>query len=130
VARGPSPARRARFGRRGRQFLECHPQYPEDDLHTVLSYFDAAMLAAAVGCPTVVGVGRVDRVVPFASVQAIVERLRAPLEVMTFPVSHDTGPAMRAWDRFDERWLALALGGIPTGFGRQRRVAASRTQLR
>ena len=41
--------------------------------------------------------------VPSASVQAIVERLRAPLEVMTFPVGHDAGPAMRAWDRFDER---------------------------
>jgi hypothetical protein len=45
----------------------------------------------------------VDHVVPFASVQATVERLRAPLEVMTFPVGHDAGPAMRAWDRFDER---------------------------
>lgn len=101
-------------------FLERHPQYPEDDLQTVLSYFDTALLAPAVDCPTVVGVGVVDRVVPFASVQAIVERLRAPLEVMTFPVSHDAGPAMRAWDRFDERWLALALGGVPSGFGRQR----------
>ena len=34
-------------------FLERHPQYPEDDLQTVLSYFDAALLAPAVGCPTV-----------------------------------------------------------------------------
>jgi hypothetical protein len=34
-------------------FLETHPQYPEDDLQTVLSYFDAALLAPAVGCPTV-----------------------------------------------------------------------------
>ena len=55
---------------------------------------------------------------------------RAPVEVMTFPVSHDDGPAMRAWDRFDERWLALALGGIPPGFGGQRSAAASRTQVR
>ena len=38
-------------------FLERHPQYPEDDLQTVLSYFDAALLAPAVGCPTVVGLG-------------------------------------------------------------------------
>jgi poly(3-hydroxyalkanoate) synthetase len=56
-----------------------------------------------VGCPTVVGCSVVDHVVPFASVQATVERLRASLEVMTFPVGHDAGPAMRAWDRFDER---------------------------
>jgi cephalosporin-C deacetylase len=116
-------------------FLERHPQYPEDDLQTVLSYFDAALLAPAVGCPTVVGLGVVDHVVPFASVQAIVVRLRAPLEVMTFPVSHDAGPAMRAWDRFDERWLGLALRGVPSGFGQrdprsQRSAAASRTQAR
>jgi hypothetical protein len=76
-----------------------------------------------------------DHVVPFASVQAIVERLRAPLEVMTFPVSHDAGPAMRARDRFDERWLGLAVRGVPSGFGqhdprRQHSAAASRTQAR
>jgi len=111
-------------------FLERHPQYPEDDLQTVMSYFDAALLASAVRCPTVVGVGQVDRVVPAACVRAIVERLRAPVEVMIFPVSHDSGPAMRAWNRFDERWLALARGGVPTGFGRHRRVAASCTQRR
>jgi cephalosporin-C deacetylase len=111
-------------------FLERHPEYPEDDLQTVLSYFDAALLAPAVDCPTLVGIGLVDRVVPFASVQAIIEGLQAPLQVMTFPVSHDSGPGMRAWDRFDECWLALALGGVPAGFGGQRRVAASRTQSR
>lgn len=111
-------------------FLERHPQYPEEDLHTVLSYFDSALLAPAVDCPTLVGLGRVDRVVPFASVQAIVARLGGPVEVMTFPVGHDTGPVMRAWVRFDERWLALALDGPPLGFGRQRSAAAARTQVR
>jgi cephalosporin-C deacetylase len=111
-------------------FLERHPQYPEDDLQMVLAYFDAALLAPAVRCPTVLGLGIVDRVVPYASVQAIVERLRAPLEVMKFPISHDSGPAMRAWDGFDERWLALALAGVPAGFRRQRSAAASRTQPR
>lgn len=59
----------------------------------------------------------VDHVVPFASVQAIVERLRAPLEVMTFPVSHDAGPAMRAWDRFDERWLGWPFEAYREGSG-------------
>jgi hypothetical protein len=54
---------------------------------------------------------------------------------MTFPVSHDAGPVMRAWDRFDEHWLALALRGVPSGFGDgdrrgQRSAAASRTQAR
>ena len=111
-------------------FLQRHPQYPEDDLQMVLAYFDAALLAPAVRCPTVLGLGILDRVVPLASVQAIVERLRAPLEVMTFPISHDSGPAMRAWDRFDQRWLALAFAGVPAGFGRQRSAAASRTHPR
>jgi hypothetical protein len=90
---------------------------------------------AAVGCPTVVGLGVVGHEVPNACVQAIVERLRAPLEVMTFPVSHDAGPAMRAWGGFDERRLGLALRGIPSGFGQhdprgQHSAAASRTQAR
>ncbi len=115
-------------------FLERHPQYPEDDLQGVLAYFDAALLAPAVRCPTVLGLGLVDRVVPFPTVQAIVGRLRAPLEVMTFPISHDSGPAMREWDRFDERWLGLAVTGVPAGFGRQPAgspsAAASRTQAR
>ncbi|MCE3555142.1 acetylxylan esterase [Pseudonocardia sp. RS11V-5] len=121
-------------------FLEQHPQYPEDDLQTVLAYFDAALLAPRVGCPTVVGLGVVDRVVPRATVEAVVAQFRAPVEVMTFPVSHDAGPGMRAWARFDERWLELAVGGVPSGFGRagsgpgrspgQRSAAASRTQPR
>jgi cephalosporin-C deacetylase len=111
-------------------FLERHPQYPEDDLQAVLSYFDAAMFAPAIRAPTLVGMGQVDRVVPYASVRRIVARLRAPHEVMTFPVSHDGGPAMREWDRFDRRWLELAREGVPALFGRQRRAAASATQLR
>jgi cephalosporin-C deacetylase len=98
-------------------FLERHPQYPEQDLGTVLSYFDAALLAPAVKCPTVVGLGLVDR-------------LQSRVEVMTLSESHTDGAAMRAWDRFDERWLGLALSGIPPGFGRQRRAAASFTQAR
>ncbi|GAA2864695.1 hypothetical protein GCM10010472_22510 [Pseudonocardia halophobica] len=121
-------------------FLEQHPQYPEDDLQAVLAYFDTALLAPRVGCPTLVGLGLVDRVVPRATVEAVLARFRAPCEVMTFPVSHDAGPAMRSWDRFDERWLGLAVGGVPNGFGRngagqdrsrrQRSAAASRTQPR
>lgn len=116
-------------------FLERHPEYPEDDLQAVLSYFDAALLAPRVGCPTVVGLGVVDRVVPRATVEAVVGRFRAPCEVMTFPVSHDAGPAMQAWDGFDERWLELAVDGVPAGFGQarpraQRSAAASRTQFR
>lgn len=111
-------------------FLERHPQYPEDDLQAVLSYFDAALFAPSIACPTLVGIGRVDRVVPSASVRPIAERLHAPHEVMTFPVSHDSGPAMREWERFDQRWLALACAGVPAHFGRQPSAAASSTHPR
>lgn len=111
-------------------FLDRHPQYPEDDLQSVMAYFDAAAFAPAITCPTLVGVGRVDRVVPAASVRAIVARLRAPHEVLTFPVSHDSGPAMRAWERFDRRWLDLACRGLPPAFGQEPNAAACSTHAR
>lgn len=111
------------------EFLEAHPQYPEEDLQAVLSYFDTALLAPVIRCPTLIGIGRVDRVVPYASVRAIADRMRAPVEVMTFPVSHDSGPLMDEWERFDRRWLDLALHGVPAGFG-QPSAAASLTHSR
>ncbi|MBW3603614.1 MAG: hypothetical protein KY460_01680 [Actinobacteria bacterium] len=77
-------------------FPARHPEYPEDDLQAVLAYFDAALFAPAIRCPTLLGIGRVDRVVPSACVRAIAARLRAPHEIMTVPVSHDSGPATRA----------------------------------
>lgn len=99
------------------QFLDDNPEYPEEDVQLALSYFDAALLAPAIRCPTLIGVGRVDRVVPAACVEAVVDGMRAPTEVLTFPVSHDSGPLMREWDRFDERWLDLAVHGVPDDFG-------------
>lgn len=111
-------------------FLARHPQYPEDDLQAVLTYFDAALFAPSITCPTLLGIGRVDRVVPYASVRHIATRLRSPHEVMVFPVSHDAGPAMSEWERFDQRWLELTLGGVPGHFGRQPNAAASSTHLR
>ncbi len=111
-------------------FLTGHPQYPEDDLQMVLSYFDAALFAPAITCPTLVGIGRVDRVVPYACVRSIAAALRCPHEVMLFPVSHDAGPEMREWDRFDRRWLGLARDGVPSAFGRQAGAEASSTHAR
>ncbi|CAN5897750.1 alpha/beta fold hydrolase [soil metagenome] len=111
-------------------FLARHPQYPEDDLQAVLAYFDATLFAPLITCPTLIGIGIVDRVVPSAAVRPIADLLQARREVMTFPVSHDSGPAMREWERFDERWLTLARNGVPTGFGRQPNAAATSTHLR
>lgn len=105
-------------------FLEGHPQYPEDDLQQVLCYFDSALFAPAIDCPTLVGIGRVDRVVPAPCVAPVAAALHAPHEVMEFPVSHAAGDPMREWDRFDDRWLALARYGVPADFGQQRTPAA------
>lgn len=111
------------------RFLDEHPEYPEADLQSVFAYFDAALLAPKVQCPTLVGIGRLDRVVPAACVQRIIDRLRTPHEVMSFPVSHTASPLMREWERFEERWLDLATQGVPAGFG-QPSVAASATHSR
>lgn len=111
-------------------FLDSYPEYDEADVQMVLAHFDAAALAERVRCPTLVGVGRVDRVVPAATVRAIIASLTGPTEVMEFPVSHDAGPLMDAWDAFDERWLALAVDGVPADFGAQDNAAAVATQLR
>lgn len=111
-------------------FLDDHPEFPEDDLQLVLAHFDAATLACGVRCATIAGVGRVDRVVPAPTVRAVIANLAGPTEVMEFPVSHDAGPLMRRWDAFDDRWLSLAVDGVPADFGRQVAAAASATQAR
>lgn len=98
-------------------FLNRHPQYPEHDLQRMFGYFDTTVFAPAIQCPTLVGIGRVDHVVPAACVEPIAAALRAPHETMTFPVSHDTDPRMRQWDRFDDRWIALTRHGVPRDFG-------------
>jgi cephalosporin-C deacetylase len=99
-------------------FLAAHPNFPEEDLMVVLSYFDAVNFADRLRCPTLFGVGRVDQVVPAPTVRAIYERVLARCEVMEFPIGHAAGPEAAQWERFDDRWLALAVGGVPADFGR------------
>lgn len=111
-------------------FLDANPEYSEDDVQSVLAYFDAAALAARVRCPTLLGVGRVDRVVPAPTVREVAARLGGPTEVLEFPVSHDAGPLMAAWDAFDARLLQLAVDGVPDGFGAQASAAVAATQVR
>ncbi len=45
------------------RYLEAHPER-EEDLMTVLSYFDPMNFANDVRCPTLVGLGLLDDVVP------------------------------------------------------------------
>jgi cephalosporin-C deacetylase-like acetyl esterase len=102
------------------RYLERRPEHAAEDLMVVLRYFDPMHFAGLVRCPTLVGVGVVDAVVPAPTVLAITAHLVGPHEVMRFPVSHAGSPEERRWRGFERRWLELALGGVPPGFGAQR----------
>jgi cephalosporin-C deacetylase len=83
----------------------------------VLRYFDPVNFAGLVRCPTLVGVGLIDEVVPAPTVLAIAAHLGGPYELMRFPVSHSCTPEERRGRAFERRWLKLALTGVPDGFG-------------
>jgi cephalosporin-C deacetylase len=99
------------------RYLERRPEHAAEDLMVVLRYFDPVNFAGQVVCPTLVGVGLVDQVVPAPTVLAIADRLAGPHEVLRFPVSHSDAPEEGRWRRFERRWLELARGGVPAGFG-------------
>jgi cephalosporin-C deacetylase len=99
------------------RYLERRPEHAAEDLMVVLRYFDPLNFAGLVRCPTLVGVGMIDQVVPAPTVLAIAAHLAGPLELMRFPVSHSGSPEERRWRAFERRWLRLALGGVPAGFG-------------
>jgi cephalosporin-C deacetylase len=103
-------------GKEINNFLEAHPER-EEDLMAVLSYFDPMNFASDVRCPTLVGVGLVDDVVPAPTVYAIADHLGGPREVVELPVSHTDLPEEKLWDRFEAYWFRLALGGVPADFG-------------
>jgi cephalosporin-C deacetylase len=101
-------------------FLDRHPAVEEDAM-VVLRYFDTLNHAARVRVPSLVGVGRVDDVVPAPTVFAVVNALTAPCEVWQLPVSHSTLPAEELWGHFESRWLqrgrslAAVSGGTASG---------------
>ena len=92
------------------RYLAARPQSAED-LALVLRYFDTMNIAPGVTCPTVVGLGLADDVVPAETVFAIANHLGGPHEVMEFPVSHSEHPDEQLWKQFDARCVALALEG-------------------
>ena len=93
------------------RYLAARPQSAED-LALVLRYFDTMNIAPGVTCPTVVGLGLADDVVPAETVFAIANHLGGPHEVMEFPVSHSEHPDEQLWEQFDARCVALALEGL------------------
>jgi cephalosporin-C deacetylase len=109
----------ARSGSAGEvnRYLERRPEHAAEDLMVVLRYFDPVNFAGLVDCPTLVGVGLVDEVVPAPTVLAIAAHLGGPHELLRFPVSHAGSAEERRWQAFERRWLQLALGGVPPGFG-------------
>jgi cephalosporin-C deacetylase len=100
------------------RYLEAHPGR-EEDLMLVLSYFDPTNFAGDVRCPTLVGLGMEDNVVPAPTVYAIADRIGGPREVMELPVSHTERPEETLWERFEAYWLRLALEGVPADFGKK-----------
>ena len=60
------------------RYLERRPEHAAEDLMVVLRYFDPVNFAGQVVCPTLVGVGMVDEVVPAPTVLAIADRLGGP----------------------------------------------------
>jgi cephalosporin-C deacetylase len=104
---------RRRLVRRGsgaevNDFLAANPER-EASVMRVLSYFDTMNFADRIGCPTLVGLGERDDIVPAATVQAIVNRLRCPYRLRRFPHSHSAHPSEARWAEFEEEWLTLAL---------------------
>ncbi|MDQ4106598.1 MAG: acetylxylan esterase [Actinomycetota bacterium] len=100
-------------------YLEAHPER-EEDVVTVLSYFDPVNFAGWIRCPTLIGVGLVDEVVPAPTVYAIADHLSGPHEVIELPVSHTDLPEERLWEKFEAYWLRLATEGILADFGKEK----------
>ncbi|QDU61715.1 Cephalosporin-C deacetylase [Planctomycetes bacterium Pan216] len=99
------------------RFLQERPEATEDTM-VVLRYFDPMNFAPLVKCPTLLGVGLEDDVVPADTVYPIAHHLDGPLELMQFPVSHSDRPEEKLWKQFEDRWLGMALSGVPEGFGK------------
>ena len=98
------------------RFLHARPEVAED-LMLVLRYFDPIHFAERVVCPSLVGVGLQDEVVPAKTVYAIANHLGGPHEIREFPVGHTNLPEEQLWEAFEAEWLSMATKGVPSGFG-------------
>ncbi|MES9990374.1 MAG: acetylxylan esterase [Candidatus Thiodiazotropha sp.] len=99
-------------------YLANHPERL-DDVMLVMRYFDPVNFADGIACPTLIGLGLKDEVVPAKTVYAIANHISGPKEIMEFPVSHTDLPEERLWDRFEHYWLSLSVEGVGSGFGSQ-----------
>ncbi len=106
-------------GQQINQYLAQRPEHIEDVM-LVLRYFDTLNFAERVTCPTVVGVGLSDNVVPAKTVYPVANYLGGPHELIEFPVSHSDHPEEQLWGQFEQYWLKLAREGVSPHFGQQR----------
>jgi cephalosporin-C deacetylase len=104
------------------RYLEAYPER-EEHVMVVLSYFDSMNFAEEIRCPTLVGLGLEDNVVPAPTVYAIVNHLSTPHQVVRLPVSHTDLPEEKLWDRFEAYWLRLAVEGVPPNFGEKKELS-------
>lgn len=95
-------------------------QHPEQALQVMksLSYFDTMNFADRIKCPSLIGVGVQDDIVPAPTVYAIINHLKSPHEVREFPVSHSSDPLEKLWSSFESEWINLALNGALSTFGK------------
>ena len=104
------------------RYLEAYPER-EEDVMVVLSYFDSMNFAVEIRCPTLVGLGLEDNVVPAPTVYAIVNHLSVSHQVVRLPVSHTDLPEEKLWDRFEAYWLRLAVEGVPPNLGEKKELS-------
>lgn len=90
-------------------YLQQHPKREATVMNT-LAYFDTCNFAPLITAPTLIGLGKVDHVVPPETVRAIAQRLQAPHRLMEFPYSHSDQPE-EEWQVFEKAWQRLALSG-------------------
>lgn len=102
-------------GREIEEFLEQHPSQI-NDVVTVLHYFDTVNFASFIRCPTLMGIGLEDDVVPSPTVFAIRNHMNCDVKVLEFPVSHSKDPREVLWEKFDVELLRLAHFGITESF--------------
>ena len=69
------------------KYLECYPEKYESVM-SVLNYFDTLHFAERLNCPTLIGVGEKDDVVPSETVMAIIDRLNCHHDYRVFRESH------------------------------------------
>jgi cephalosporin-C deacetylase-like acetyl esterase len=93
---------------------ECSPEERSRVANTI-AYFDAVNSAALVRTPAVVGIGRIDPIVPAETVYAILNHLQVDHEVWELPVSHSDAPEEAHWNDFERRWVQIALGRAHLG---------------